>query len=160
MVSYIQCYSRPKLRGHFRACAQYWANSIGLHSEWHALFQYSERSLAYGFLCVWICWVHCWKCYSLLPHSVHRVSSAGKCCGDLSTLVICRVFAILLGLFELRVKWTAPFIRKLFGFMFTYWGRTIFLILYDPTHCWPLDRGTQKLSCLQLRSPQFRSARR
>ena len=35
----------------------------------------------------------------------------------------------MLGIFELRVPWTAPFIKRLFGFMFTFWGRLIFLIL-------------------------------
>lgn len=31
--------------------------------------------------------------------------------------------------FELRFKWTEPFVKRYFGFMYSYWGRTIFLIL-------------------------------
>lgn len=38
------------------------------------------------------------------------------------------LFALLLVLFETRVKYTEGAIRRLFGFMFSYSGRTIFLI--------------------------------
>lgn len=38
------------------------------------------------------------------------------------------MFALLLVLFETRVKYTEGAIRRLFGFMFSYGGRTVFLI--------------------------------
>ncbi len=39
------------------------------------------------------------------------------------------LFGILLLLFETRFQYTEPFIRRNFGFLFTYSGRTVFLIL-------------------------------
>jgi hypothetical protein len=39
------------------------------------------------------------------------------------------IFAAMLALFETRVKYTAGFIRRNFGFLFTYTGRACFLIL-------------------------------
>lgn len=39
------------------------------------------------------------------------------------------VFAFLLFAFETRMKYTEKFIQRLFGFMFTFSGRAIFLIL-------------------------------
>lgn len=41
----------------------------------------------------------------------------------------CRIFAILLLAFELRIPKFEPLIKKWFGFMFTYSGRTAFLLL-------------------------------
>lgn len=38
------------------------------------------------------------------------------------------MFGVLLALFETRVKFTSPFIRRNFGFLFTYSGRTAFLV--------------------------------
>lgn len=39
------------------------------------------------------------------------------------------LFGLLLMLFETRFKYTENFIRRNFGFLFTYSGRTVFLIL-------------------------------
>lgn len=39
------------------------------------------------------------------------------------------IFGTLLLLFETRVKYTSGWIRRNFGFLFTYSGRTVFLVL-------------------------------
>ena len=39
------------------------------------------------------------------------------------------IFAILLLLFELRVKKTDGFVKRYFGFLYDYVGRTAFLLL-------------------------------
>ncbi len=41
----------------------------------------------------------------------------------------CRLFAVLLFAFETRLKRWEPFIRKWFGFLYTYMGRAAFLLL-------------------------------
>ena len=43
---------------------------------------------------------------------------------------VVRIFCILLLLFELRLKRTDGFVKRYFGFMYDYVGRTAFLILY------------------------------
>jgi COPI associated protein len=65
------------------------------------------------------------------------------------------VFALLLGAFEMRVKWTEGSIRRNFGFMFTYMGRALFLIFLSAV-CFGMLNSDQVrldlpvLSCLLL----------
>jgi hypothetical protein len=69
----------------------------------------------------------------------------------------CRVFALLLLLFEFRVPKTEPLIKKFFGFMYTYSGRAAFLMLYVP-FCGLLSCLSQ-LGAVQHRRHQFRDDR-
>jgi hypothetical protein len=49
---------------------------------------------------------------------------------DVYTVLCCSIFAFMLLAFELRISLTESFIKSLFGFMYSYTGRTIFLLLY------------------------------
>ena len=66
--------------------------------------------------------------------------------GRLLLFCVCSVFAFMLLAFELRFKWTEPWIKSQFGFMYSYMGRTVFLILsVQRRGC-----GTQQLQCVRL----------
>lgn len=47
-----------------------------------------------------------------------------------SFVQVCRIFSVIILLFELDIKKIQPIVRKYFGFIFTFQGRTMFILLY------------------------------